>query len=323
MKNILIVGCGDVMRRALPWLKQRARVLALARTADSAAELRRLGVTPIRADLDDRRSLRRLAGLATWVIHSAPPPDRGERDPRTQALAAALNQPRRAPGSLSRPRLRRFCYISTSGVYGDYQGEWVSEARPVQPTTARAKRRVDAEARVRALSRPLRRASFVVSRPTARLRGARARVSILRAPGIYAADRMPLARIERGDAVLRPEDDVFTNHIHADDLAHMVCLALFRARPGRVFNASDDSSLKMGDYFDRVADAFHLPRPPRVSRAEAALRLSPMTLSFMSESRRLQNARIKSELKLALRYPTVADALPQACALSAKRSLSI
>jgi len=314
MKTVLIVGCGDVMSRALPWLKQHFRVLATARDAERARALRAQGITPIRADLDDRGSLRRLSGIAPWVIHSAPPPDAGDKDARTRALVAALRRPRSVGGSLSRPTLRRFCYISTSGVYGDCQGEAVSESRPVQPTTARAKRRVDAESRVRALGRPARRASFVVSRPAARVRPAGAkratRVSILRAPGIYAAERLPLARIARGDPVLRAADDVFTNHIHADDLARMVCLALFRAGPGRVFNASDDSELAMGEYFDLVADAYHLPRAPRVSRSEAALRLTPMTLSFMSESRRLINARIKAELRLQLRVPTVADALP-------------
>ena len=324
MKTVLIVGCGDVMTRALPWLEKHVRVLVTARDAERARAWRALGVTPIRADLDDAASLRRLSGIAQWVIHSAPPADAGHTDPRTARLVAALRRPRRAGASLPRPVLQRFCYISTSGVYGDCHGAFVTEATPVQPTTARAKRRVAAEARVRTLARPARRASFVVHRPAARLKPKRAaRVSILRAPGIYAADRLPLPRIERGDPVLRPVDDVFTNHIHADDLAQMACLALFRARGGRVFNAVDDSAFKMGDYFDLVADAHALPRPPRVARAEAALRLSPMTLSFMSESRRLVNARIKGELRLRLKYPTVADALPPPAAPAPKRSPSL
>jgi nucleoside-diphosphate-sugar epimerase len=135
-------------------------------------------------------------------------------------------------------------------------------------------------------------------------------VSLLRAPGIYdSAERLPLARLHKGEPVLRAADDVFTNHIHADDLARLLALALFRGRPGRAYNACDDSQLAMGDYFDLVADACGLPRPPRLSRAELEQQVSPMTLSFMSESRRIGNARIKNELRARLLYPTVADAL--------------
>jgi nucleoside-diphosphate-sugar epimerase len=135
-------------------------------------------------------------------------------------------------------------------------------------------------------------------------------VCLLRAPGIYdSADRLPLARLHKGEPVLAADDDVFTNHIHADDLARLLALALFRGRPNRAYNASDDSSLRMGEYFDLVADALGLPRPPRLPRAELAARVSPLTLSFMSESRRLDNQRIKRELRARLIHPTVADAL--------------
>lgn len=135
------------------------------------------------------------------------------------------------------------------------------------------------------------------------------RVCILRAPGIYAADRLPLARIERGDPVLHADDDVHTNHIHGDDLARLASIALFRGRSGRVYNAVDHSRLRMGEYFDTVADAFGLQRPPRVSREQIRTRLSPMTLSFMAESRRIDNARILRELRVRLCYPTIADGL--------------
>jgi len=168
----------------------------------------------------------------------------------------------------------------------------VDETRPCRASTVRARRRVDAERQLRAFGRR-----------------SGVRVSVLRAPGIYAADRLPLDRLQRGDPVLTAEDDVFTNHIHAEDLARLACLAMFRAPAGRVYNATDDSDLKMGDYFDAVADAFALPRPPRLSRADIAKRLSPLTLSFMSESRRLDNRRLKRELRTGLRYPTIADGL--------------
>lgn len=283
-KTILIVGCGDVARRAIPWLTRRFRVLALVRRPEERPALRALGVRPLLGDLDDRRSLARLAGIADYLLHAAPPPPEGALDRRTRRLVGVL----RSGKSLA----QGLCYISTTGVYGDCRGAWVDESRPVAPATARARRRVDAEG---------------VLRDLARRSGVR--VSILRAPGIYARERLPLARLERGDPVLAAGEDVYTNHIHADDLARAACLALFRGRPGRCYNAADDTALPMGDYFDFLADRFDLPRPPRVSRAEAAERLSPLSLSFMGESRRLSNRRMKAELRMRLAYPTVAAAL--------------
>ncbi|MCK6408634.1 NAD(P)H-binding protein [Thauera sp.] len=284
MKRILIVGSGDVARRALPWLTRRFRVLALVRQPEAAAELRALGAVPLVADLDDRRSLHRLAGIADAVLHFAPPPQSGAGDPRMARLLAALASRRSLPQGL--------VYISTTGVYGDCAGARVDETRPCKAQTARGRRRVDAEQRLRRFGRRNR-----------------VRVALLRAPGIYAADRLPLERLRRGDPVLAADDDVHTNHIHADDLARIACLALFRALPGRAYNASDDSAMRMGDYFDAVADRFDLLRPPRVARAQIAEKLSPLTLSFMSESRRLDNRRLKRELRLRLRYPTVSDGL--------------
>ena len=109
--------------------------------------------------------------------------------------------------------------------------------------------------------------------------------------------------------MLQSEDDVYTNHIHADDLARACVAALWRGGRQRVINVCDDTDLRMGDYFDLAADLCGLPRPPRLSRAALATRLSPMQLSFMAESRRLQNRRLKQELRLRLLYPTVADGL--------------
>ncbi|ENO89375.1 NAD(P)H-binding protein [Thauera linaloolentis] len=284
MKRVLIVGSGDVAARCLPWLTRRFRVFALVRRTDAAAALRAAGAVPVRGDLDDRRSLLRLAGLADTVLYFAPPPAQGAGDARMKRFLAASGAGRSLPQGL--------VYISTTGVYGDCGGAFVGETRPCRAHTARALRRVDAERRVRDFGRR-----------------SGVRVSVLRAPGIYAADRLPLDRLRRGDPVLAAGDDVFTNHIHAEDLARLACMAMFRAPAGRVYNASDDSGLKMGDYFDVVADALALPRPPRLSREEIVRHLSPLTLSFMSESRRLDNRRFKRELRTALRYPTVADGL--------------
>jgi nucleoside-diphosphate-sugar epimerase len=138
------------------------------------------------------------------------------------------------------------------------------------------------------------------------------RSSLLRIPGIYAPDReggTPHARLLKCTPVLMADDDVYTNHIHADDLARACIAALWRGQPQRAYNVNDDTTLKMGDYFDLAADLYGVPRPPRVARTVAKEKLSLMLLSFMSESRRLDNSRLKQELGLKLRYPTVATGL--------------
>lgn len=297
MKRILIVGSGDVAQRAITWLVRRFRVFALIRERSAAPALRALGALPVMGDLDERRSLDRLAGLADAVLHFAPPPGSGAGDPRTARLLAALARRRSLP--------QRIVYISTTGVYGDCGGTVVDETRPRRARTARALRRVDAEDRLRAF---------------ARRNGLR--LGVLRAPGIYAAERLPLERLRRGDPVLRAEDDVHTNHIHADDLARLACGALFRARGGRAYNAVDDTRMTMGAYFDLAADTFGLPRPARVSRAQIATLLSPMALSFMAESRVLSNARILRELRVPLRYPTVREGFRAALAKENNRPCS-
>lgn len=282
--RLLVVGCGDVGLRVLRQLGGRMQVLALTSNASRVPALRATGAVPLVGDLDVPASLRRLAGLATRVLHLAPPPSgeaAGARDGRTLALAHALRR-RSPPGAL--------VYGSTTGVYGDCGGLRIDETRRVQPGTVRAQRRVDAERIVRHLGR-----------------GAGVRAGILRIPGIYAPDReggTPRERLLQATPVLRAEDDVYTNHIHADDLARACIAALFRGRPQRAVNANDDTDLKMGDYMDLAADLYGLPRPPRIDRDEAQRRMSAQRLSFMNESRRLDNTRLKQELKVRLRYPT-------------------
>lgn len=289
--TLLVVGCGDVGLRVLRLLAGRWRLLALTSSPARCAELRAAGAVPLVGNLDDAASLRRLAGLADAVLHLAPPPAQGTDDARTAHLLQALA--RGAPGAPR--RLQRLVYASTTGVYGDCGGARFDETRAVAPATDRARRRVAAERRVRRFGRD-----------------AGVAVSILRIPGIYAADRPgghPRERLLRGTPVLVPEDDVYTNHIHADDLARACVAALLRGAPQRIVHASDDTELRMGEYFELAAQLGGLPPPPRVRRADAAGQLSAMQLSFMAESRRLVNRRLKRELRLALRYPTVADGL--------------
>ena len=287
MQKILIVGSGDVARRILLQLVGHYRVYALLRKAEKRADWRLAGAIPVFADLDQRSSLERLSGLADIVLHLAPPPTQGTRDTRTRHLLAALGKGKSLP--------RRLIYVSTTGVYGDCGGAHIDETRCVQAESPRAGRRLDAERLLRAWGRQ----TGVM-------------VSILRAPGIYAADRLPLERLEKALPMLVAEDDVYTNHIHANDLAAACIAAIRHGQANRTYNVVDDSALKMSDYFIQVADAFGLPHPPQVTRVQAASVLSPMQMSFMRESRRIGNRRLKNELKLRLAFPTIATGIADA-----------
>ena len=284
--RVLIIGCGDVGLRLASQIPSHVNVLALTSNIGRLPELRAQGIVPLLGNLDQVASLRRLAGLAHRVVHLAPPAAVSSVDIRTRSLLAVLR---------SRTPPQALVYGSTSGVYGDCGGAMVRESCSVNPGTDRAIRRVDAEARIRHWGKARAAAT-----------------SILRIPGIYATDRLggtPRGRLLKGLPVLEAGQDVFTNHIHADDLAHACYLAMWRGKSQRVYNINDDTDLKMGDYFDLAADLYCLARPLRVSRSEAAAELSPMQMSFLQESRRLVNVRMKCELKLQLRYPTVREGL--------------
>jgi nucleoside-diphosphate-sugar epimerase len=305
MNRLLIIGSGDIARRTIPQLTGRYEVFALLRNPAQAGKIRALGATPVIGDLDKRDTLQRLAGLADVVLHLAPPKSPEKKHKHSHA-AANLGQPaskvasefsdrrtRNLLAALSRGFLpRKFVYISTSGVYGDCSGARVSETHPLNPKSERARRRADAESQIR---------------KWAGRNGVCA--SILRVPGIYAVDRLPLERIRASLPCIVAEEDSYTNHIHADDLASIIIATMHSGKPNRVYHASDDSEIKMGDYMDTVADAYRLRRLPRITRAKAQIILPDELLSFMNESRRLTNNRLKRELKVKLRYPTIMDFL--------------
>ena len=283
LPRLLLLGCGDVGMRMLPLLRERFRVFAVTSQADRQSALRDAGAIPILANLDQPQTLARLTRLAPMIVHLAPPQSDGLTDRRTRNLCAIL------------PEQASVVYVSTSGVYGDCGGRLIDETQPVNPVNMRARRRVDAERTLRAWA--------------VRAHG---RLAILRVPGIYASDRLPLERLTKGTPALIDIDDVYTNHIHADDLACIIATTLFRLQPNRVYHTVDDSDMKMAAYFDAVADAFSMQRPPRLPRTELREKVSPMLLSFMSESRRLSNRRMKQELGIRLRYSQIVDGLRHA-----------
>ncbi|WP_420894318.1 NAD-dependent epimerase/dehydratase family protein [Vandammella animalimorsus] len=288
-ERVLVIGCGDVGMRLARLQARNGRWLALTSSPGRCGQLRQLGLQPLLGNLDEPATLRRLAGLATRLVYLAPPPAAGTLgDPRSLALCRSLRRGRCLPRSV--------VYVSTTGVYGDCQGQWVAESRPTAPASAQARRRVAAEAQLRGLLHSRQRV----------------RVALLRAPGIYAIGRAhgdPRQRLQEGEPVLQDREDVYINRIHAEDLARACWLALWRARPGRAFNACDDTVLKLGEYLDEAARRLDLPPPPRITRAEAERIFSDSKMRFLRESRRLRNQRIKTELRLQWRYPTVWDGL--------------
>ena len=282
--RLLIIGCGDVGQRMLPILVKSHKVYVLTSQTEKLPLFRQAGAHPLFGNLDDQSTLNRLSQIADTVIHLAPPNPNGTTDVRTKSLIQALSKGR---------RVRRFIYISTTGVYGDCGGQLISETQAVQPQNLRAVRRVDAERQLRAWA--IQQGVSVV---------------ILRVPGIYAGNRLPVERLQKGTPALLESEDVFTNHIHADDLARLTILSMYRASPQRVINACDNSDLKMADYFDLVADKMKLPKPPRVDKETLKAMVSPQLLSFMQESRRISNARLQ-EIGFKFLYPTVQDFLDQ------------
>lgn len=284
MSAVFIVGCGDVGRRVAACEQADGQqVTALARTDDRARQLQDLGIATVRGDLDDPGSLAPLPLADARIYYFAPPPPTGRADPRMRNFLAAAG--RQAPP-------RRLVYISTSGVYGDCRGEWVTEDRPPHPDSDRAHRRLDAERQLLA---------FGAARDVP--------VVILRVPGIYGPGRLPVERLRAGEPVLRAEQSPWSNRVHIDDLVAACRAAMQRGHGAAVYNVSDGHPSTMTDYFNRVADALGLPRPPQITLAEVPARLGAGMRSYLAESKRLDNRRMRTELGIEPRYPDLARGL--------------
>jgi len=285
-QRLLILGCGDVGLRLIRWLRQRHRhdrlqIIATARRAEQAAAIRHAGAMPMLIDLDDPKSVKRLAAIASWVIVLAPPSERSaHQDLRSKLLIAQLR---------SQSSDAKLIYVSTTGVFGDSQGAWIDECFYPRPSQARSLRRLSAEQQWLAACHAVR----------------------LRVPGIYAEDRLPLERIRQGKPCMRASEDSYSNHIHADDLAMILWLCLFRSQPARLYATVDNEPLQMGEWFDHLAKLYNLPAVPRVSAEAVKQAVSPMMWSFMQESRRIHNDRMLKELKPRLKAPNARGFLEQ------------
>lgn len=280
MRKLLIVGCGDIGRRVARLAQaQGDSVTALVRTAASRDELHKLGIDVIQADLDG--AIAPLDVDGRWILYLAPPPAKGREDPRMRHLLRAL-----------RGTPRRLLYLSTTGVYGDCQGEWVEETHAVAPAAERAMRRLDAERQLSACCSD-KGWSFV----------------IMRVAGIYGRSRLPLQRLRERQPVLRAGQAPYTNRIHEDDLARIALGLLERGVDGEVYNVSDGHPDTMSDYFKLVASYAGLPQPPEIDMREASRSLTAGMLSYLQESRRISNRKMMDLLGIKLRYATLEEGL--------------
>ena len=279
---IHIIGCGDIGRRvAHLYLADNIAPIAWVRSHASRLTCRALNTETHQVDFDKVYNIDAISQHST-IWYTVPPPAIGQTDPRLTALLKCL----------SPKDVQKFVLISTTGVYGDCQGEWVDESTPIHPVVDRALRRADAESAIQNWGGDTG-VNFI----------------ILRVPGIYAAERLPLSRIERGIPVVRREEAPWTNRIHADDLATACHLALNSPIGDDIINISDDEPSTMTDYFNAVADYAGLPRPPEISLRKAKETLSEGMLSYLNESRRIKNSKMKDLLKIELRYPTLEEGL--------------
>jgi nucleoside-diphosphate-sugar epimerase len=283
MPNTIILGCGDVgSRLARQYQARGLPVLGVVRSKEGVDRLAALGLESRQCDLAEAQPCALdLAGVDCF--HLVPPPARGVEDLHTRRLIELF-------GAHGHPR--RLVYMSTTGVYGDCAGQWIDESHPVRPLADRARRRWDAEERLRDWSAAQGRDLVVI-----------------RVAGIYGPDRLPLDRIRAGTPMVRPEEAPYTNRIHVDDLVTACVAAMERGEPGAVYNACDGHPSTMTAYFQAVAEAAGLPGPPLISLEEAAGRLSGGMLSYLSESRRIRNERLLEGLGIELRYPSLEDGL--------------
>lgn len=284
MRDVLIIGCGDIGRRvARIWKDRGARVTGVVQSAISAAEIRAAGITALRLDLDGELAAAEIPAAGTLLYYFAPPPPQGSIDSRLQNFLSALK---------TEVRPHRFVLIGTTGVYGDHRGKRVSEKTPPNPGSDRARRRLHAENCLRAWSQE-------TGVP----------VVILRVGGIYGPARLPIDRLKKRTPVIAPDQAPITNRIHEDDLAAICVTAAVRGRPGAVYNVCDGQGGNMTEYFFAVADAYGIERPPVIEREQAGRELSAGMLSYLRESRLVDNSLLLRELGITLRYPDLQSGL--------------
>jgi len=285
MRNILIVGCGDIGRRvARLCADKKNRVIGIVRSTPSLRKLREDGIEGVQADLDFVMPSEALPTKDAIIHYYAPPPREGQGDPRLDRFLASIH---------ANAMPKRIIYISTSGVYGHCNGEWITEEREPKPDTDRGRRRLAAEQHLKAWC-----AEHGVE------------YVILRVPGIYGPGRLPIKRLKSASPIVDERECSYSNRVHADDLANVCATAATKAPANSIYNVSDGQPTTMTDYFLQVADLLAIDPPPVISLDEARATLSEALLSFLDESKRLDNSKMLKELGISLIYPSLKEGLP-------------
>lgn len=282
---IWIMGCGDIGRRVARLYQNEGKAaIGWVRGAESVALGQAQGIEMRQGDMDDGSFFPRNAFEGRDIFWFVPPPNTGWVDSRLRRFLLAVQS---AP--------RRIVLISTTGVYGNSHGAWIDESTPLEPSNDRSIRRLDAEQALQAWMEKYQGDGV-----------------ILRVPGIYSLDRLPLERLKRGEPVVRAEEAPWTNRIHADDLAMIAKVAMEKAPKGAIYNTTDGNPSTMTEYFNQIADYAGLPRPPQISLAEAKQVLSAGMISYLQDSRRIRNDKVLKELDITLKYPDLASTLKKA-----------
>lgn len=287
MSAYTIIGCGDIgLRVARRLIKQGEVVTGTAHFEEGVAVLESAGIQPLVANFDYQEDIPEFLVNGHRVFYFLAPQGGGSSDYRMINFCRRLSA-ENCP--------ERIVYISTSGVYGDCGDQLVTEETPVNPMTSRAKRRVSAEEQLREQAGKI---GF--------------ELIILRVTGIYGPGRLPLSQLKKGHEVLRPEDAPRTNRIHSLDLVEICLAAMQKGEDGDIFNVCDGQESSMSDYFMAVAGLYGLPQPQQLTWAEAEKRMNPLTFSFLKESRRMANDKMREKLGIQLKYPTLDEGL-RAC----------
>lgn len=285
LKPSVIFGCGDVGRRIAKELNDGSssdsQINAYANSIQSQQQAAKLGVACQIIDLDNlvtNSDIDYSVCPASELYYTVAPQKDGLTDRRSESLIKHFMAADIRPAKV--------VIISTTGVYGDCNGEWVCESSPTEPQTERGQRRLDLERQW---------LSWGESQKVS--------VVVLRVPGIYAFSRLPRARLERKTPVVRASECGFSNRVHADDLARMCILAMRKAPAGEIYNATDGVPGKISEYLQAAAHALGYPPLPEISMSQARQQLSQGMLSYLSESRKISNQKLVDELGYQFLYP--------------------
>jgi nucleoside-diphosphate-sugar epimerase len=253
-------------------------VTATCRDGKDADRLALDGVRPVPLAAEDL--LAASAAQANAILVTAPPGPAG--CPALPLMAPALARAKAFPDWLG--------YLSTTGVYGDRRGRWVTEQSRLSAQSPEGARRVGAE-----------RDWLQVGA------GMGLSVAVFRLPGIYGPGRSPFDRLREGRArrIIAP-GQVFSR-IHVDDLAAGLAASIARPNAGRAYNLCDDEPGPNSAVLAHAAELLGVAPPPEVPLAHAALPAAAQR--FYAESKRVSNARAKAELGWRPAYPTYREGL--------------